>query len=91
MTVVSILCCFYCTSFAQCSEVQFFGATTLHSKLIRHWAEVPKEHYEELRQKLMNAIILFGSGPRIVLNRLCISVSNLFLFFLFHVVGLDHN
>lgn len=58
----------------QPSEIQFFGATTLHSKLIKHWAEVPKENYEELKQKLMDTIILFGNGPRITLNRLCISV-----------------
>lgn len=61
---------------SQSSEIQFFGATTLHCKLVKNWTEVPKESYEELKQKLLDTIILFGAGPRIVLNRLCISVSN---------------
>lgn len=56
------------------SEIQFFGATTLHSKLMKYWHEVPKENHEELKQKLLESIIAFGSGPKIVLNRLCISV-----------------
>lgn len=61
--------------FAQPSEIQFFGATTLHCKLVKSWSEVPKTSYEELKQKLLDTIILFGAGPRIVLNRLCISVN----------------
>lgn len=64
----------------QSSEVQFFGATTLHFKLVKSWSEVPKENYEELKQKLLESIITFGRGPKIVLNRLCISVNLLSLF-----------
>lgn len=56
------------------SEVQFFGAITLHSKLTKHWAEVPKEAHNEFKQKLLESIVLFGNGPKIVLCRLCISV-----------------
>lgn len=42
---------------------------------MKYWHEVPKENHEELKQKLLESIITFGSGPKIVLNRLCISVS----------------
>lgn len=59
------------------SEIQFFGAITLHSKLTKHWAEVPKEAHNEFKQKLLESIVLFGNGPKIVLSQLCISVSNL--------------
>lgn len=57
------------------SEIQFFGAVTLHSKLTKHWAEVPKEAHSEFKQKLLESIILFGNGPKIVLSQLCISMS----------------
>ncbi|KAJ6635779.1 Importin-13 [Pseudolycoriella hygida] len=59
------------------SEIQFFGASTLHSKLMKYWHEVPKENHEELKQKLLETIVAFGSGPKIVLNRLCIALSAL--------------
>lgn len=42
---------------------------------MKYWHEVPKENHEELKQKLFQAIVMFGNGPRIVLNRLCIAVS----------------
>ncbi|XP_058447120.1 importin-13 [Malaya genurostris] len=57
------------------SEIQFFGAITLHSKLTKHWAEVPKEAHNEFRQKLLESIVMFGNGPKIVLSQLCISLS----------------
>ena len=56
-------------------EVQFFGAITLHSKLMKSWHEVPPDNYEELKQKILESIIHFAAGPKLVLNRLCISVS----------------
>ncbi|XP_058055548.1 importin-13 [Anopheles bellator] len=56
------------------SEVQFFGSITLNSKLRNDWAEVPKEAHHELKQKLLETIVVFGNGPKIVLNRLCISL-----------------
>lgn len=59
----------------QSSEVQYFGATTLHTKLVKYWHEVPRENQNELKQKLFESIVLFGNGPKIVLNRLCIAVS----------------
>lgn len=42
---------------------------------MKYWHEVPKENRDELKQKLFQTIILFGNGPKIVLNRLCIAVS----------------
>lgn len=65
----------------QSSEIQFFGATTLHTKLLKHWHEVPKENRDELQQKLFTAIIVYANGPKIVLNRLCISVREIFNFY----------
>ncbi|CAD7092399.1 unnamed protein product [Hermetia illucens] len=56
-------------------EVQFFGAITLHSKLMKFWHEVPPENRDELKQKLLEHIIMFAGGPKIVLNRLCIALS----------------
>ncbi|XP_055377446.1 importin-13 [Condylostylus longicornis] len=64
-------------------EVQFFGAITLHSKLMKFWTEVPPENREELKQKLLETIIQFANGPKIVLNRLCISLSA----FIVHMLG----
>lgn len=63
----------------QSSEIQFYGATTLHTKLMKHWHEVPKENRDELKQKLFQTIILFANGPKVVLNRLCIAVSGVAL------------
>lgn len=57
------------------SEIQFFGATTLHSKLMKYWHEVPPEMQNELKIKLLDAIVTYANGPKIVLNRLCISLS----------------
>ncbi|XP_068155353.1 importin-13 [Drosophila tropicalis] len=55
-------------------EVQFFGAITLHSKLMKHWHEVPAENREELKQKILETLVRFAGGPKIVLNRLCIAL-----------------
>lgn len=68
---------YFCSLVVQSSEIQFFGATTLHTKLMKHWHEVPEENHDELKQKLFQTIILFGNGPKIVLNRLCIAVSGM--------------
>ncbi|GBP32829.1 Importin-13 [Eumeta japonica] len=57
------------------TEVQFFAATTLHTKLLRFWHEVPPENHEELKDKILQAILAFAQGPKIVLNRLCISLA----------------
>lgn len=64
--------------FLQSQEVQFFGAITLHSKLMKHWHEVPHGSRNELKQKILETIVQFASGPKLVLNRLCLAVSTLF-------------
>jgi hypothetical protein len=55
--------------------VQFFAATTLHMKVMKNWSEVPVEQYDDLKKRLLQVIINYSSGPKIVLNRLCIAVS----------------
>ncbi|KAF2883130.1 hypothetical protein ILUMI_23047 [Ignelater luminosus] len=57
------------------SEVQFFAATTLHTKLLKHWNEVPDDHYELLKKRILEAIVTYAMGPKLVLNRLCITLS----------------
>lgn len=54
--------------------MQFFAATTLHTKLMKHWNEVPEDHYEPLKKRILEVIISYAMGPKIVLNRLCITV-----------------
>ncbi|CAH1165774.1 unnamed protein product [Phyllotreta striolata] len=57
------------------SEVQFFAATTLHAKLMKHWNEIPEDHYEFLKTRILESIISYAMGPKIILNRLCITLS----------------
>lgn len=59
----------------QHTELQFYGSTILHSKLLKDWADIPATEYEPLKTKLLDAIVFFKDGPKVVLNRLCISVS----------------
>lgn len=42
---------------------------------MKYWDEVPEDHYEFLKKKILEAIISYAMGPKIVLNRLCIAVS----------------
>lgn len=44
-------------------------------KLMKYWNEVPEDHYELLKKRILEAIINYAMGPKIVLNRLCIAVS----------------
>jgi hypothetical protein len=68
--------CYFCFCFCyQCAEVQFFAATTLHTKLVKAWHQVPPEQYASLKKQLLEAIASYCIGPKIVLNRLCIAVS----------------
>ncbi|KAF5307676.1 hypothetical protein FQR65_LT06731 [Abscondita terminalis] len=57
------------------SEIQFFAATTLHTKLLKCWNEVPVDHYELLKKRILEAIVNYAMGPKLVLNRLCITLS----------------
>ncbi|XP_023951807.1 importin-13 isoform X2 [Bicyclus anynana] len=57
------------------TEIQFYAATTLHTKILRCWNEVPPESYAELKEKLLQSVIAYSKGPKIVTNRLCISLA----------------
>ncbi|XP_070701930.1 importin-13-like [Pempheris klunzingeri] len=56
-------------------EVQFFGASTLHTKISRHWRDLPTEQHESLRMQLLSHILHFSSGPKMVLTRLCVALA----------------
>lgn len=60
-------------------EVQFFGASTLHTKISRHWDDLPLEQHETLRTQLMSHILHFSSGPKMVLTRLSVALASLAL------------
>ncbi|XP_015607837.1 importin-13 isoform X2 [Cephus cinctus] len=51
-------------------EAQFFGATTLHSKISKQWNEIPTSEYSALRQRLLNCLKQ-PHTPKLVLSRLC--------------------
>lgn len=63
------------TPIVQSVEVQFYAATTLHTKLMKHWKELPEDSHIELKEKLLQKIVEFAKGPKIVLNRLCLAMS----------------
>lgn len=72
--------------FSKSVEVQFFGAVTLHQKLSKNWQEVPQSMHNELKEKILQKIVEFGGdGTKLVLNRLCMSVSCLLPFSRFPV------
>ncbi|XP_060900235.1 importin-13-like [Labrus mixtus] len=56
-------------------EVQFFGASTLHTKISRHWTDLPTDQHESLRMQLLSHILHFSSGPKMVLTRLCVALA----------------
>ncbi|CAG5128606.1 unnamed protein product [Candidula unifasciata] len=60
-------------------EVQYYGASCLHVKIVRFWHEIPREEYESLKSKLLESIVQFSSGPRVILTRLCVGLSALVL------------
>ncbi|KAF0047249.1 hypothetical protein F2P81_000882 [Scophthalmus maximus] len=60
-------------------EVQFFGASTLHTKISRHWSDLPTDQHEGLRIQLLDHILRFSSGPKMVLTRLCVSLASMAL------------
>lgn len=59
----------------QLPEVQFFGASTLHTKISRHWSDLPADQHESLRMQLLSHILHFSSGPKMVLTRLCVALA----------------
>ncbi|XP_034038611.1 importin-13-like isoform X1 [Thalassophryne amazonica] len=60
-------------------EIQFFGASTLHTKISHHWNELPTEQQQSLRTQLLSHILHFSTGPKIVLTRLCVAMASLAL------------
>ncbi|CAB1326473.1 unnamed protein product [Coregonus sp. 'balchen'] len=60
-------------------EIQFFGASTLHTKIARHWADLPTDQHETLKMQLLSHISHFSSGPKMVLTRLCVALASLAL------------
>ncbi|XP_056119611.1 importin-13 isoform X3 [Rhinichthys klamathensis goyatoka] len=63
-------------------EIQFFGASTLHAKISRHWSDLPTGQLDSLRSQLIAQVGQFASGPKMVLTRLCVALASLVL----HVV-----
>ncbi|XP_039671393.1 importin-13-like isoform X2 [Perca fluviatilis] len=60
-------------------EVQFFGASTLHTKISRHWSDLPTDRHESLKMQLLSHILHFSSGPKLVLTRLCVALASMAL------------
>nr|XP_020473996.1 importin-13-like [Monopterus albus] len=60
-------------------EVQFFGASTLHTKISHHWSDLPTDQHEGLRVQLLSHILHFSSGPKMVLTRLCVALASMAL------------
>lgn len=63
----------------QLPEVQFFGASTLHTKISHHWSDLPTDQHESLRMQLLSHILHFSSGPKMVLTRLCVALASMAL------------
>ncbi|GAA6103103.1 importin-13 isoform X1 [Tachysurus ichikawai] len=60
-------------------EIQYFGASALHTKISRYWSDIPAEQYDTLKTQLFSQIALFASGSKIVLTRLCVALASLAL------------
>uniref|UniRef100_A0A672M2S7 Importin-13 n=1 Tax=Sinocyclocheilus grahami TaxID=75366 RepID=A0A672M2S7_SINGR len=60
-------------------EIQFFGASTLHAKISRHWSDLPSGQLDSLRSQLIAQVGQFASGPKMVLTRLCVALASLVL------------
>ncbi|XP_073704250.1 importin-13 [Garra rufa] len=60
-------------------EIQFFGASTLHAKISRHWSDLPPGQLDSLRSQLISQVSQFASGPKMVLTRLCVALASLVL------------
>ncbi|GAB1597490.1 importin-13-like isoform X1 [Argonauta hians] len=63
----------------QSPEVQFFAASCLHQKISKFWNEVPQNDYETLKTKLLEKLIEYATGPRLIFTRLCLAFSSLVL------------
>lgn len=57
-------------------EVQYFGATTLHTKISRYWYQLPQREYESLRNRLLQAMVDYALGPRLVLTKILVALAS---------------
>ncbi|XP_019752676.1 importin-13 isoform X1 [Hippocampus comes] len=60
-------------------EIQYFGASALHTKISRYWSDIPSDQYESLKSQLFSQIACFSSGAKMVLTRLCVALASLAL------------
>ncbi|KAJ8388429.1 hypothetical protein AAFF_G00133050 [Aldrovandia affinis] len=60
-------------------EIQYFGASALHTKISRYWGDIPAEQYDSLKTQLFSQIARFASGAKMVLTRLCVALASLAL------------
>ncbi|KAJ8277862.1 hypothetical protein GJAV_G00080980 [Gymnothorax javanicus] len=60
-------------------EIQYFGASALHTKISRYWGDIPAEQYDSLKTQLFSQIAHFASGSKMVLTRLCVALASLAL------------
>uniref|UniRef100_A0A8C7M8D7 Importin-13 n=1 Tax=Oncorhynchus kisutch TaxID=8019 RepID=A0A8C7M8D7_ONCKI len=60
-------------------EIQYFGASALHTKISRYWSDIPSDQYETLKTQLFSQIACFSSGSKMVLTRLCVALASLAL------------
>lgn len=63
----------------QVPEIQYFGASALHTKISRYWSDIPTDQYESLKTQLFSQIACFSSGSKMVLTRLCVALASLAL------------
>ncbi|KAL1429283.1 hypothetical protein MTO96_016494 [Rhipicephalus appendiculatus] len=57
-------------------EFQYFGATTLHTKISRHWHQLPPHEYDNLRTRLLQAMVDYARGPRLVLTKILVALAS---------------
>lgn len=57
-------------------EVQYFGAATLHTKLSRHWHQLPEWQYEDMRTRLLQVVVEYARGPKLVLTKVLVAMAS---------------
>merc|ERR1712135_88558 len=56
----------FCWDLLHCeghTEMQFFGACTLHIKLSRFWKELPPDKYDEIKERILLELSRFLKSP----------------------------
>lgn len=64
---------------SQVPEIQYFGASALHTKISRYWSDIPTDQYDSLKSQLFSQIARFSSSSKMVLTRLCVALASLAL------------